>query len=164
MKKLASILILISCLSACYKDPFLNDEAFMVGKWELVKIEISPFMLGGGTFPPEEQEIPFHFEFEVEKRGVWTEFVNGNKLRRLRVEGNVVEFDREAAESNQIFVSFYEFNSLDYYENIEGWYRFNINESEDTLTSISYPGSRIFPKYYQNFNDPRPVFTFAKIQ
>ena len=55
----------IVIFTSCYKDPFYNDEAFMAGKWELVRIQKPRPSQWGETFPPEDCELPFNFKFHV---------------------------------------------------------------------------------------------------
>jgi hypothetical protein len=157
-------LLMAVLMLSCYKQPFHNNEGFMVGKWALVKIEVFPFAFGGGTLPPIEKEIPFHLQFEVEEKGIWKEYVNGNCELRQRVRNNFFRENSGFYNLDYISVKLFEFKSLNYNENYGDSFEFSVNETKDTLTSTSYPPSRLYSRPGFDSQEPRPVFTFVKIQ
>lgn len=163
MKRILFILMAIMLLS-CYKQPFHNNEGFMVGKWVLVKIEVFPFAFDGGTLPPIEKEIPFNLEFEVEEKGIWKEYINGTCELRKRVRNNFFQENAGYYDLDYISVDLFEFKSLKFSENYGDSFVFTANESRDTLTSTSYPPSRLYSRPGFDSQEPRPVFTFVKIQ
>lgn len=162
MKRILFILMAIMLLS-CYKQPFHNNEGFMVGKWELINIQVFPFALNGGTLPPIEKEIPFHLEFEVEEKGIWNECVNGNCVLRKRVRNNFFRENAGFYNLDYISIKLFEFKSLNSSENYSDSFEFTVNETKDTLTSTSYPPSRLYSRPEFESQEPRPVFTFSKV-
>ncbi|MBI1268637.1 MAG: hypothetical protein GC193_14545 [Cryomorphaceae bacterium] len=155
--KIAIVALFVTTMfSSCYKDPFYNDEGFMVGRWELIRIH-APISWGSIELPPLEIDLPYDFEFQVEKAGYWIEYLQGVRIRRSRVNYNLISLDPSDSEQNRIDVRFFKFNSLKYYENYEGSYTMFFNETKDTLTSINYLPYELYHREGRIL-----IFTFAK--
>jgi hypothetical protein len=135
MPKFIFIYFITTCvilfLSSCYKDPFYNKESVMVGRWKLISVEVPN---GGGFIPAE---VPLDFEFEIDKKGVLKEYINGKQSKRWRVKGNSYSF-----ENNSITIVVWKLNSMNINVNHENFY-FDLESGPDTITSYTYLPSRV---------------------
>lgn len=152
-------------LHSCYKDPFLNDKDFLVGKWRLVRVQTH-----GNIFPVDTNDHVIHhpFEFEIEKKGIWRVYLDNECVERWKVRDSNLEFDINHLNEGIFSVFFISRLRMNEFEDVEFGYRFTINETQDTLISRHYPPKRLYnwPALEQvnpNTSVPfLPLFTFVK--
>ena len=152
MSRISLLLICTLLLSSCYKEPFNNHTDFMVGKWELTTIARH-----SNWDPTKYYPLPFDFYFEVEKKGILKEYINGVLINRWRVRDKYFREGSGYDTRDYLYISLFEFNSIGYRKNYEGQYRFYPNESRDTLESVGYLPKRIY-------SNSGVTFTFVKTE
>jgi hypothetical protein len=152
-------------LHSCYKDPFLNDKDFLVGKWRLVRVQTY-----GNIIPVDTNDhvIHHHFEFEIEKKGIWRVYLENECVERWKVRDSNLEFDIDHSNGGLFSVFFINKFRMKEFEDVEFGYRFQVNETRDTLVSRHYPSKRLYdwpPLEPVTSHTPlpiAPIFTFVK--
>lgn len=162
-------LILAGLLSACYKEPFFNEKSFMVGKWQLVRVQTVGAVSYNGTYTEfDDHAVYKNLTFEVEEKGIWHEFIDGEKINRWRIFSSVLE--KKLNDKDQITIMFsdrflHKEDERNSFVNI-----FELNASRDTLISRVYPPQSLYQRpQAANLGSrfplpPNPFFTFVKIE
>ena len=160
---------LASLLSACYKEPFYNEKSFMVGKWQLVRVQtVASVSLEGVYNEFEDHAIHENLTFEVEEKGIWYEFVNGEKINRWRIFSSVLEKKLNDKDIITIMFSDRLWGNDDERNSVLSI--FELNMSRDTLISRVYPPSTIYQHPQGTYLSSHmslpasPFFTFIKIE
>jgi hypothetical protein len=156
-----SILISIFFLFGCYKDPLTNSEDFMIGRWQLVEI-------GGVMWPPSANipvyfEPPFEFYFIAEKSGIWIEYADGKKINRRRFFSNSFRYSDSTHTTGKFSCQFAEYNVLFPQIHTGELYFFEVNSTQDTLKSNTYPPYDVFSGFEDSFYSAAlTTYTFVK--
>lgn len=138
--------------SSCYKDPFQNEEAIMVGKWKLISIsKLMSNSIDQGELPVE---IPFEFIFEIKEEGILKEYIDNQCTDRWRIRSNRIYENDGYIE--KISLSIFKFHGLNYEENRQSYAFFF--KGLDTLVSTSYLPERLYS------SSGNHTFTFVKIE
>ena len=163
-------LSLVSLLSACYKEPFFNEKSFMVGKWQLVRVQTVGAISFEGVYSEfDDHVIQKNLTFEVEEKGVWYEFVDGEKINRWRIFSSVLE--KKLNDDKDIITIIFSdrlFGNDDDRNSVLSI--FELNTSRDTLISRVYPPPSLYKHPQGTYLgsqvslQPSPFFTFVKIE
>lgn len=167
MKQSIGALICCMFLGSCYKDPLYNEKSFLVGKWKLEHMTI-PERPWSGT-SEVVQEIPFEFVVEIEKKGVWKEYMNGVLLDKWRIEFTNLYKNEENFQNERIALSLVKLDALIYSNCTNQQISFDINISNDTIQGVTYPPKSIYPYervFFSSSHDAwvQGYFTFVKIE